>query len=173
MGFMIGVAAALLVIFLLAWLTVKNPGAGWIVSIIALILVIIAVYFYFQEDQRVQKQKSLIPLEQIQLSNISHQLAYGNYYKLTGKLSNKSSRYRLQAIDLNIIFYKCPDPESTLSQCHKINSLQHTLRTLLDAQKSKPIEVYLLLNDELLGDVSADKLRWQVDVVYGLGLDRL
>ncbi len=172
MGFILGVAA-LLVVFLLAWLTVKNPGAGRIVSVIALTLIAIAIYFYFQEDQRVEKQKNLIPLEQIQLSNISHQWAYGSYYKLTGNLTNKSSRYRLQSIDLEIIFYKCPDAESTLSQCQKINSLQHTLRTLLDAQKSKPIEVYLLLNDELLGELSADKLRWQVDVVYGLGLDRL
>jgi hypothetical protein len=170
MGFVIGVVAALLVVFLLAYLTVKNPKAGKIEISLVVVLIAIAVFLYFHEDNRVAKHKSLIPIEQIKLSDIQHQWAYGAYYKLTAKIVNESPRYRLQAVDLKVDLYNCPedDKKPVLDNCELINSLNHTLRTRLDARKSKTIEAYLLLNDDLLGDVPVDKLRWKVKVVSGL-----
>ena len=45
----------------------------------------------------------------------------------------------------------------------------HTVRTRLDAKKTRDIEAYLLLDDNLLGDkVPADKLNWKVEVASGL-----
>ena len=171
MGFIIGVVAASVVVFLLAWLTVNNPKAGKIEIVLVIVLIALAVFLYFYEDQRVEIQKHLIPLEQIQLSDIHHQWAYGAYYKLTARITNKSSKYRLQSVDLKVSFYNCPQNIKTpkLKQCELINRLVHTIRTRLDAQKSRDIEAYLLLDDNLLGDkVAADKLNWKVEVASGL-----
>ncbi len=171
MGFIIGAVAASVVVFLLAWLTVKNPKAGKIEITLVVILIALAVFLYFYEDKRVEIHKNLIPLEQIQLSDIKHQWAYGAYYKLTAKITNKSSKYRLQSVDLKVSFYNCPQNTKApkLDQCELINSLMHTVRTRLDALKSRDVEAYLLLDDNLLGDkVPADKLNWKVEVASGL-----
>ena len=170
MGFVIGVVAALLVVFLLSYLTVKNPKAGKIEISLVVVLIAIAVFLYFHEDTRVEKHKSLIPVEQIQLSDVQHQWAYGAYYKLTAKIANNSLKYRLQAVDLKVDLYNCPegDKKAVTDNCELINSLNHTVRTRLDAGKFKTIEAYLLLNDDLLGDAPAAKLSWKVKVLYGL-----
>ncbi len=170
MGFIIGVLGALLLVFLLAYLTVKNPKAGKVEIALSVILISLAVYLYFYDNERVEIHKNLIPVEQIQLSDIQHQWAYGAYYKLTAKITNKSSKYRLQSVDLKVSFYNCPqgNKQVVMANCELINSLKHTVRTRLDAQKSMQMEVYLLLDDNLLGDVPIDTLNWKVEVVSGL-----
>ena len=51
MGFVIGVVVALIVVFLLAYITIKKPVFGEIVIAISVLMVLAAVFFYFQMSQ--------------------------------------------------------------------------------------------------------------------------
>ena len=49
MGFVLGVVAALLVIFLLTYITLKKPVFGRILIALSLVLVLTSTFLYFQK----------------------------------------------------------------------------------------------------------------------------
>lgn len=185
MGFVIGAVVALIVIFLLTYITVKRPVFGEVVIVLSVLMIIVAVFFYFQTDKREEKKKNLIPLDEIQLSNISHKLAYGYYHKLTAHAKNLS-KYRLQSINFNIHFYQCPINYNTLqdtdySTCKLLIEKQHKLDIRLSAEQGRDIETYVLLDDAVLVSAydslstSADgslpavgSIQWQVTLTNGV-----
>lgn len=172
MGFVIGVVVALIVIFLLAYITIKKPVFGEIVIAIAVLMVLAAVFFYFQKDDRVEKTKQLIPLSEIELTDITHQLAYGNYHKLTARVKNLSQKYRLQAIILNLSFFQCPkvmleQKDNNFSDCRLLTQKEHKVNTRLAAGQSSEIESYILLDDDVL--LQAKKsLQWKIELLSGV-----
>ena len=170
MAFVIGVVVALLVIFLLAYITIRKPVFGEVIIALAVLMILTSTFFYFQKDKRVENKKQLIPLEQIELTNIHHTLAYGNYYKLTARLKNQSQKYRLQSIELKLSFLNCPSPEvSDYKNCQLISEKHHKIDTRLAAQQSAPIESYFLLDDEaVLAVINAKKagsVHWKIELV--------
>ncbi|MCW8929130.1 MAG: hypothetical protein OQL19_02700 [Gammaproteobacteria bacterium] len=196
MGFVIGAVVALIVIFLLAYITVKKPVFGEVMIGLSILMVLTSTFFYFQKDNRVEDKKSRIPPEKIILSDISHSLAYGYYYKLKAQLTNQSSKYRLQSINLNIKFYQCPQTfnaliETNYDQCKFLMEKPHSIKTRLSPKQSTDIESYVLLDEQVLinayaslksdGSLSAEgslsangsssangSIQWQTIVVDGL-----
>lgn len=162
MGFVIGAVVAIIVVFLLAYITVKKPVFGEVIIALSVLMILAAVFFYFQKDNRIENKKSLIPIEQIELSDFSHSLAYGNYHKLTAHLKNQSLRYRLQSIVLQIAFFQCPATfvaktdsliiDNKFESCNLLSEKQHTIETRLSAQHAANIESYILLDDDVLLD---------------------
>lgn len=163
MGFIMGVVAALLVIFLLTYITVKKPVFGRILIAISVVLVLLSVYFYFQKDDRVEKLQTLIALDEINISDVDFDYAYGNFYKLTGRVANQSKKYRLQAVNVRIGFYQCPDEHSQWQECELMDEKMHTIKTRLAAQKSAGFETYLLLEQQ--GVLS---WRLKIDIISGM-----
>ena len=175
MGFVIGVIGALLVIFLLSYITIKKPKFGRTLIVLCLVLIGLSTYFYFQKDKRVEKRQSLIPLSEIQLSDIRHEYAYGSYYKLTGKVHNDSQRYRLQSMNLRISFYQCPEsanagkktsPKQTdknYNDCQLANQKEILVKTRLASGSTGGFEKYILLDQE-----HARKFIWHIDLISGV-----
>ena len=149
MALLIGLVIALVVIFLLAYITIKRPVFGEIIIALAIIMILAALFFYFQKDNRIEKKKELIPLQQIELTQSSYKLAYGNYYKFSAQLKNNSEKYRLQSITLKISFFVCPAKEvKDFQKCQLLNERNHTIDTRLAAQQSAPVEGYFLLDNK-------------------------
>jgi len=171
MGLIIGFFAALIVVFLLGYITVKKTVFGEVLIAISLILILLATFLYFQKDNREEKKKQKIPVEQIQLSDISYGLAYGNYYKLTANIKNSSSRYRLQSVLLDVSFYQCKTESSSFENCQLLEKRQHNVDTRLASGKTEKIETYLLLNDTLTQQNIPVKergaVRWQIKIATG------
>ncbi len=155
MTLLIGVVVALVVIFLLAYITIKKPLFGEFIIALAVIMILAAIFFYFQKDNRIENKKELIPLQQIELTQTRYKLAYGNYYKFSAQLKNKSEKYRLQSILLKISFFVCPSKEANdFQQCQLLSETNHTIDTRLAAQHSAPIEGYFLLDDKEISAIS-------------------
>ena len=155
MGFVVGAVVALIVVFLLAYITIKKPVFGEVIIAISVLMILAATFFYFQKDNRVENKKSLIPLDEIQLSDIFHSLAYGYYHKLNAHLQNNSKTHRLQSIILAINFYECPGNRDAIKDvqyesCRLLTEKQHKVDTRLAAQQGSDIETYVLLDDEIL-----------------------
>lgn len=172
MGFVIGVVVALLVIFLLAFITAKKPVFGEVMIGLAVIMILTSIYFYFQKDNRVENKKSLIPIEQIELTDIHHSLAYGDYYKLTANLTNQSQKYRLQSITLKLSFLNCPTPETIdYKKCQLISEKKHNIKTRMPAKQSGAIESYFLLDDEavlaLINSKEKSLIQWKIELLSG------
>ena len=175
MGFVIGVIGALLVIFLLSYITVKKPKFGRSLIVLCLILIGLATYFYFQKDKRVEKRLSLIPLSEIQLSDINHEYAYGSYYKLTGKVHNDSQRYRLQSMNLMVSFYQCPQSDNTgkktslkqtdkdYKDCQLAGQKEILVKTRLASGTTGDFEKYIILDQE-----HARQFLWHIDLISGV-----
>lgn len=173
MSLLTGAIVLLVVIFLLAYITVKKPGFGEMIIALAIILILIATFFYFQKDNRIEKKKQLIPLSQIELSDMSCELSYGNYYKLNAQLKNQSEKYRLQAIVLNISFFNCPASQIAqsrdFSQCRLIAEKKHQIDTRLAAQHSSLIESYFLLdNEKLQSNKTSAVIVRKIDLLSGI-----
>jgi len=157
MALLIGVVVALVVIFLLAYITIKRPVFGEIIIALAVIMILAVLFFYFQKDNRIEKKKELIPLQQIELTQSSYKLAYGNYYKFSAQLKNNSEKYRLQSIILKISFFVCPTKEvNDMQHCQLLSETNHTIDTRLAAQHSAPIEGYFLLDNKEVSAISSD-----------------
>ena len=163
MGFVVGIVAALLVIFLLTYITLKKPVFGRILIAISVSLVLLSTFFYFQKDKRVEKLQQRITLEEIVMTDVKFDYAYGSYYKLSGTIANRSNRYRLQAVNLKISFYKCPDEKSQWQDCELIKDMAHTMKTRLAANQTAPFETYLLLDQE-----NYLSLRLKTEIISGL-----
>jgi len=166
MVLVISVVVFLVIIFLLAYITIKKPAFGEIVIAIAVLMILASTFLYFQKDNRIEKKKQLIPVNEIELSNIQHQWAYGNYHKLTGHLKNNSEKYRLQSVELSVSFLDCPDSASNESQCQLLIKNQYKIDTRLSAQKSKNIETYILL-DNIKPKQENSFLKWQITLESG------
>ncbi len=170
MSLVYGVLAALVVIFLLAMVTVRKPKFGIGLSIVTLILISLAVIFYSGEDNRLDKQKSRIPVEQIILTDTQSRLSYGNTYKITGKLENRSTRYMLASIMLDIQVYACSNKEDdqteTDSGCDLLQQKQHKVDTRMKAETSRSFETYVIF-DALNGNKG--NLKWDIKVLSGIG----
>lgn len=170
MGFVVGAIVALLVIFLLAFITAKKPVFGEVMIALAVLMILAATFFYFQKDSQIEKKKRLIPIEQIELTDIRHTLAYGNYYKLSAHLKNHSQKYRLQAIELKLSFFNCPSPDvKDFKNCKLISEKHHKIDTRLSAQQSAPIESYVFLDDEavlaLINSGNERALHWKIELL--------
>jgi len=163
MGFIVGVVAALLVTFLLTYITVKKPVFGRILIAISVSLVLLSIFSYFQKDKRVEKQQQRIALEEIVITDVQFDYAYGSFYKLSGTIANHSNRYRLQAVNLKIAFYKCPDVKSHWQDCELINDMAHTIKTRLAAKQTAPFETYLLLDQK-----NYRSLRLKTEIISGV-----
>jgi len=149
MALLIGVVVALVVIFLLAYITIKKPLFGEVIIALAVFMILAAIFFYVQKDNRIEKKKGLIPLQQIELTQSSYKLAYGNYYKFSAQLKNNSKKYRLQSITLKISFFVCPAKEvKDFQQCQLLSERNHTVDTRLAAQQSTLVEGYFLLDNK-------------------------
>lgn len=148
MGFVLGVLAALLVIFLLTYITLKKPRFGQILIALSLALILLSTYLYFQKDNRVEKLQQLIPVDEIVISDVKFDYAYGNNYKLTGTISNLSKRYRLQSVQLKLLFYKCQSDNTSWQDCDLIDDVVHTVKTRLPANQTASFETYILLEQE-------------------------
>lgn len=171
MGFVIGVVVVLLVIFLLAYITVKKPVFGELMIGISVLMILVSTFFYFQKDNRAENKKNLIPNEQIELSEITHHLAYGNFYKITALLKNNSQHYQLRVLVLDIKFFKCKTSSDTmndnnLQNCTLVSTKQHEIKTRLAAQQVANIESYILLDDDALAEAS--DLNWQIKIADGI-----
>jgi len=172
MAFVIGVVVALLVIFLLVYMTIKKPVFGEVMIALAVIMILGSTFFYFQKDTRVENKKNLIPLNEIELTDIRHKLAYGNYYKLSAQLKNNSQKYRLQTIKLKLSFLNCPSPEvNDYKNCKLISEKNHTIDTRMPAQQSAAIESYFLLEDEavlaVINSENSASIHWKIELLNG------
>jgi hypothetical protein len=181
MGFLIGAVVVILLVFLLAFITIKKPVFGRVIIGLSLVMIITAVFFYFQKDNRVEKKKHLIPLEQVELSPVAHNWSYGNFYKLSADIKNNSDRYRLQSIVLQISLYKCPDTQALktdnqgssiqFDNCQQVMQREHKIDTRLAAQQSRKIESHFLLDvDTITKNVvelnnGIDSLQWKIDLL--------
>jgi len=163
MGFVLGVVAALLVIFLLTYITLKKPVFGRILIALSLVLVLTSTFLYFQKDKRVEKQQKLISVDEIVISDVKFDYAYGSFYKLAGTITNQSTRYRLQSVNLKLSFYQCADDNSQWQDCVLKNEISDTVKTRLAAEQSTSFESYLLLEQE---DYSS--LRLKLDIISGI-----
>ena len=163
MGFVVGVVAALLVIFLLIYITLKKPVFGRILIALSLVLVLTSTFLYFQKDKRVEKQQTLIAIDEIVISDFKFDYAYGSFYKLAGTIANQSTRYRLQSVNLKLSFYQCADKNSQWQDCELKNEISETVKTRLAAEQSASFETYLLLEQE---DYSS--LRLKLEVISGI-----
>ncbi len=171
MGFVIGVVVALIVIFLLAYITVKKPVFGEVIIGLSVLMIMASTFFYFQKDERAENKKNLIPTEEIESSGFSHSLAYGNYYKLTSEIKNNSQRYQLRSIVLDVKFFKCPasfDTKKTekFEQCQQVADKQHKIDIRLAPQQTSQVETYLLLDENELAD--AQNLQWKIEIINGV-----
>ena len=171
MGFVVGVVAALLVIFLLSYITIKKPVFGRVLIAVSVILIALSTFFYFQLDKRVEKKKTLIPTSEIILGDIVYNYDYGNYFKLTGSIQNLSKRFRLQSILIKISFYQCSagKNKSKLATkvddrlCEFIEEKQINIKTRLAKAQSGQFETYILLEKN-----KYLPLVWKVELVSGV-----
>ncbi len=85
-------------------------GGGIIILLIALII----TWSVSDSNQKQQVAKSLIPINQIELSNLRLSKGF-SLYQLSGEVKNNSS-YELQDISLAVKAYDCPDTTIT-SNC--------------------------------------------------------
>ncbi len=171
MGFVIGVVVALIVIFLLAYITAKKPVFGKVVIGLSVLMIMASTFFYFQKDEHAEKKKNLIPIEEIKSSGFSHSLAYGNYYKLTSEIKNNSQRYQLRSIVLDVKFFKCPasfdtEKAAKFEQCQQVADKQHKIDIRLAPQQTSQVESYLLLGENELAD--AQNLQWKIEIINGV-----
>jgi hypothetical protein len=162
MGFVVGVIAALLVIFLLSYVTVKKPAFGRVLIAISVLLVLLSTYLYHQKEDRVELRHQLISVNQIKLSDVNFKYAYGSYFRLTGQVENQSTKYRLQAVDLRLKFYRCEQERMPIAECELVEEMVHEAKTRLAAENSGKFESYLLLDTEKF-----KKLRLDVEVISG------
>ncbi len=172
MAFVIGVVVALLVIFLLTYMTIKKPVFGEVMIALAVIMILGSTFFYFQKDKRVENKKHLIPVNEIVLTDIRHNLAYGNYYKLTAQLKNNSQKYRLQTIKLKLSFLNCPSEKvNDDKNCKLISETTHSIDTRMPAQQSAAIESYFLLDDEavlaVINSENSESIHWKIELLNG------
>ncbi|MCK5697688.1 MAG: hypothetical protein KAI02_05970 [Gammaproteobacteria bacterium] len=171
MTLVIGVVVALVVVFLLAYITIRKPAFGEIVIALAILMILAAVFFYFQKDNRIERKKELIPLNQIELTQVSYTLAYGHYYKLSGQLSNQSKKYRLQSIMLKVSFFNCPTAKTTdFKQCQLMSAKNHSIKTRLAPQQSTAVEGYFLLDNKeisVLNSASTQFVIRKIDLLSG------
>ena len=178
MGFVVGVVAALLVVFLLGYITIKKPAFGETVIAVSIVLIALSTYLYFQQDNRLEKKKALIPNSEIVISDINYAYDYGNYFKLTGSIKNLSNRYRLQAILVKISFYRCPDYtnkeankeankkdiiEVIDESCEFIEDKELKIKTRLAKAKSGQFETYVLLDKNKF-----IPLIWKLELISGV-----
>ncbi len=179
MGLVIGVLAALIVVFLLGYITVKKPVFGSVLISISLLFILIATFFYFQKDNRLENKTLRIPVDQIELSDVNYGFAYGNNYKLTAIIKNNSTRYRLQTVFLQISFLHCKGSDNSLEpvnraepvkapdDCQLLEKRLHKVETRLAREKSTKIETYIQLDDTLLPEKDG-YIRWQVEIASGV-----
>ena len=179
MGLVIGVLAALIVVFLLGYITVKKPVFGSVLISISLLFILIATFFYFQKDSRIENKKLRIPVDQIELSDVNYGFAYGNNYRLTAIIKNNSTRYRLQTVFLQISFLHCKGSDNSLepvnslesanapADCQLLEKRLHKVETRLPREKSTKIETYIQLDDALLSQ-KGGYIRWQVEIASGM-----
>ncbi|GEM_PF-2660064 len=174
MVFLIGLTSALIVVFLLAYITIRKPAFGETIVVLAVLMVIAATFFYFQKDNRIENKKHLIPLEQIDFSAVKHTLAYGNYYKISAQLKNNSTKYLLRSLEVKISFYNCPaNNTSDFKNCRMLSEKTHSIVIRLAAQQSATIESYFLLDDEqvlkLMQQPEKNHIRWKIEPLSTLG----
>ena len=165
MGFFYGLIAILFVIFLLSYTRIKRPLFGNILIVITLLLISLATLFYFQMDNRIEKKQQLIPVDDIVLSQVHSALAYGNNYKLTAHIENRSRRYRLQAVNIQITFLKCLEKQQ-LQSCPILKTHQYRIKTRLSPGQSSQIEKYIMLDD--LGLKNNEVLQWKIEILSGV-----
>jgi hypothetical protein len=172
MALLIGIFAALFVVFLLGYITVRKPAFGRVLIVLCSFLILFAVFFYSQKDERKEAKKQRIPVDQIELSEINYGLSYGNYYKLTAIIKNLSTQYRLQAVILNISFFQCQELEKkvkdtmkyNVDKCRLLETKSHRVATRLEAEMVENIETYLPLDDAL----QLNNIVWQVEIASGI-----
>ena len=185
MGLVIGVLAALIVVFLLGYITVKKPVFGSVLISISLLFILISTFFYFQKDSRIENKKLRIPVDQIELSDVNYGFAYGNNYRLTAIIKNNSTRYRLQTVFLQISFLHCKGSDNSLEPVNSLESVNslgsanapedcqllekrlHKVETRLPREKSTKIETYIQLDDALLQQ-KVGYIHWQVEIASGI-----
>ena len=166
MAFFYGLVAILFVIFLLSYIRIKKPLFGNILIAITLLFITLATFFYFQMDNRIEKKQQLIPVDEIILSQVHSALAYGNNYKLSAHIENRSQRYRLQAVNIQITFFKCLEKQS-LENCPVLKTHQYRINTRLSAGQSSQIEKYIML-DDLQPLKSNEILQWKIEILSGV-----
>lgn len=160
MGFFYGFIAVLFVIFLLTYTHIKKPLFGNILIAITLLLISLSTLFYFQMGQRIEKKQHLIPVDEIVLTQVHSALAYGNNYKLTFQIENLSSRYRLQAINIQITFLKCTAKQKS-ADCSVLKTQKYRINTRLSPKMTTQIEKYIMLDD-------IEVLQWKIEVLSGV-----
>ncbi len=167
MGFFYGVIAVLFVVFLLAYVRIKIPLFGNVLIAITLLLIALSTVLYFQKDKRIEKKEHLIPIDQIVFSQINSSLSYGNNYKLTAKVENHSKRYRLQSVNIQIIFLKCDAENAQEKNCQVLGEGHYAIKTRLAAGQSTHIEKYIML-DNIPELKCPEVLRWKITTLSGV-----
>ena len=166
MAFLYGLIAVLFIIFLLSYARIKRPVFGNVLIAITILLISLSTLFYFQMDNRIEKKEHLIPINEIVLSQIHSVLSYGNNYKLTAQIENLSRRYRLQAINIQISFFKCTATQK-IENCPLLKIHQYRIETRLSPSSSTQIEKYIMLDD--IGSISDNEiLKWKIEVLSGV-----
>lgn len=171
MAFVIGILAALLIVFLLSYAVIKKPKFGGALIVVSLLMIALSIFFYFQKDKRVEKRASLIPIEQIKLSNLDYEFAYGTNYKLTATVKNNSPRYRLQWILIKVSFLHCQsklklvqsDNELAIENCEVLQTKEQKVPTRLGSQSSSNIETYVALDKNKVWN-NRQELTWKVEL---------
>jgi len=154
---------------------VRKPRFGIGLSVATVLLIALAVIFYIGEDNRLEKQKSRIPVEQIIFTDIKSKLSYGNNYRISGNIENRSSRYMLASIILDIHVYDCSGKKTSQivekikqgdNDCILLQQKQHKVDTRMLPESSKSLETYVLLDALNEND---KKLEWNIKVISGIG----
>ena len=101
----------LIVICIFIFLLYKFPTFRVIIFILGGILALVIVISISSSNAKFAKSKSLIPANQIEVSNLSLNKGY-SLYQLSGELKNNSA-YELQDITFAVKAYDCPSSTIT------------------------------------------------------------
>ena len=176
MALVAGIIAGLLVTFLLIYTVTKKPLFGSVLIIVSLFLVALSTYLYWHMEDRVENRKSKITVDEIVLSDIKHQYAYGNNYQLSFSVTNQSEKYRLQSLELKILLLNCvhsSNEHHAQNDCQTISEIDHKLKARIPIKSTKTLQTYLQLDNSVEGindTIHVEKLMWQVNVVSGFAL---
>ncbi|MFK5984357.1 MAG: hypothetical protein QM479_02875 [Pseudomonadota bacterium] len=149
-----GTIAIFLITFFMGYVYYKKSRYGIILAVISLLLIALAVYWNLSEDSRDLKSAQKISLEQIQLSQPSLNVAYGNRYLYQALIKNQSTSSQLISVQLQLSLFN--------SQANGKEQLNKNIKIWLAANKSEQIKAYFS-SAKLAKKLNPEQ--WQVIVI--------
>jgi hypothetical protein len=139
---------------------IKIGGALVLVAVVGITIVI------FSSNQKQQEAKSLIPLNQVELTNLRLSKGY-SLYQLSGEVKNNST-HELQDITLSVKAYDCPGDTIT-SDCQIIGE-DDSVSTYIDVPPNqvRALNDVTYVNLDNMPQVKGTFL-WSYDLIGTIG----